>query len=57
MHSGGQSGLPFSAHYRDFVARWAKVEYVPLWATRGAAGHAHARAGAVAERFSSFQSV
>lgn len=31
IHSGGQSGLPFSPHYRDFVERWANVEYVPLW--------------------------
>jgi penicillin amidase len=31
MHSGGQSGLPFSPHYRDFVGPWARVEYVPLW--------------------------
>ena len=31
MHSGGQSGLPFSPHYRDFVEPWAKVQSVPLW--------------------------
>ena len=31
MHSSGQSGLPWSAHYRDFVTPWARVEYVPLW--------------------------
>jgi penicillin amidase len=31
MHSGGQSGLPFARHYRDFVAPWANVDYVPLW--------------------------
>jgi len=31
VHSTGQSGLPFSPHYRDFVATWAKVEDVPLW--------------------------
>lgn len=31
MHSSGQSGLPWSAHYRDFVEPWAKVAYVPVW--------------------------
>lgn len=31
VHSTGQSGLPFSPHYRDFLATWAKVEDVPLW--------------------------
>ncbi len=31
MHSSGQSGLPWSNHYRDFVAPWARVDYVPLW--------------------------
>jgi penicillin amidase len=31
MHSSGQSGLVFSKHYRDFSARWAAVQYVPLW--------------------------
>jgi penicillin amidase len=31
MHSTGQSGIPFSAHYRDFVQPWSQVEYVPLW--------------------------
>nr|WP_316639513.1 penicillin acylase family protein [uncultured Roseateles sp.] len=31
MLSTGQSGLPFSPHYRDMVAAWAKVEDVPLW--------------------------
>jgi penicillin amidase len=33
MHSTGQSGLPWSGHYRDFAGRWARVEYVPLWPT------------------------
>ncbi len=37
MHSSGQSGLPWSAHYRDFVAPWARVEYVPLWGRGDAA--------------------
>jgi penicillin amidase len=31
MHSTGQSGNPFAAHYRDFVLPWTRVEYVPLW--------------------------
>ncbi|MBL8329464.1 MAG: penicillin acylase family protein [Rubrivivax sp.] len=31
MHSTGQSGIPWSAHYRSFVERWAKVQDVPLW--------------------------
>jgi penicillin amidase len=31
MHSSGQSGLPWSAHYRSFLPRWAGVDYVPLW--------------------------
>ncbi len=31
MHSTGQSGLVHSPLYRSFVARWAKVEYLPLW--------------------------
>ena len=32
MHSSGQSGIVLSPHYRSFVARWAKVDYVPVWA-------------------------
>jgi penicillin amidase len=31
MQSSGQSGIVFSRHYRSFLDRWAKVEYVPLW--------------------------
>ncbi len=31
MHSSGQSGIVLSPHYRRFVERWAKVEYVPVW--------------------------
>ncbi|MEW6705812.1 MAG: penicillin acylase family protein [Pseudomonadota bacterium] len=37
MHSSGQSGLVFSPLYRNFVQRWANVEYVPLWAQGPAA--------------------
>ena len=31
MHGSGQSGLPWSPHYRSFLPRWAGVDYVPLW--------------------------
>ena len=31
MHSSGQSGLPFSPLYRNFVGRWARLDYAPLW--------------------------
>jgi penicillin amidase len=31
MHSTGQSGIVFSAHYRSFVEPWRAVAYVPLW--------------------------
>jgi penicillin amidase len=31
MHSTGQSGLPWSARYRDFARPWAGVKYLPLW--------------------------
>ena len=37
MHSSGQSGLPWSDHFRDFLGPWSRVEYVPLW--QGAAQH------------------
>lgn len=30
IHSGGQSGNPLSAHYRNFTDAWARVEYVPM---------------------------
>jgi penicillin G amidase len=36
MHSSGQSGLPFSPHYRSFVEPWRAVQYVPLWSHSGA---------------------
>lgn len=35
MHSTGQSGIVFSPLYRSFVAPWAAVRYVPLWAPEG----------------------
>jgi penicillin amidase len=35
MHSTGQSGIVFSPLYRSFVAPWAAVRYVPLWAPQG----------------------
>lgn len=31
IHSTGQSGIPWSAHYRDFMAPWVAVDYVALW--------------------------
>ena len=31
MHSSGQSGIVFSAQYRNFLARWVQVQYLPLW--------------------------
>jgi penicillin G amidase len=31
VHSSGQSGLPFAAHYRSFFGRWTQVQDVPLW--------------------------
>ncbi len=35
IQSTGQSGLPFSPHYRDMARNWAQVRYVPLWAAPG----------------------
>jgi penicillin amidase len=31
MHSSGQSGLPWQAAFRSFVAPWAAGQTVPLW--------------------------
>jgi penicillin G amidase len=31
MHSTGQSGIPWSPRYRDFLPQWAAVQYLPLW--------------------------
>lgn len=31
IHSTGQSGIVFSPLYRNFVERWTKVDYVPVW--------------------------
>jgi penicillin amidase len=31
MHSSGQSGIVLSPLYRNFLQRWADVDYVPLW--------------------------
>ena len=31
MHSTGQSGLPMSRYFRNFVQPWAQVQYVPVW--------------------------
>jgi penicillin G amidase len=34
IHSGGQSGNPLSAHYRNFAGAWARGEYVPMLTER-----------------------
>ncbi|QAZ41242.1 penicillin acylase family protein [Methylibium sp. Pch-M] len=31
IHSSGQSGIVFSADYRNLNERWSRVEYLPLW--------------------------
>ncbi|MBI4595137.1 MAG: penicillin acylase family protein [Candidatus Tectomicrobia bacterium] len=31
MNTTGQSGHPFSRHYRDMVRSWLEVKYHPLW--------------------------
>ena len=36
IHSTGQSGIPWSPHFRSFSALWAKVDSVPLWPAAGA---------------------
>ncbi|HEX4840763.1 MAG TPA: penicillin acylase family protein, partial [bacterium] len=34
IHTTGQSGLPFSRHYRDFVSPWARGRYHPMLFSR-----------------------
>ena len=34
IHPGGQSGNPFSRHYRSFAAAWARGEYAPMVSER-----------------------
>ena len=34
IHSGGQSGNPFSKHYRAFAEAWARGEYIPMLSDR-----------------------
>ncbi|MGQ0545255.1 MAG: penicillin acylase family protein [Betaproteobacteria bacterium] len=34
IHAGGQSGNPFSAHYRSFSGAWARGEYAPMLTER-----------------------
>lgn len=36
MISTGQSGLPWSRHYRDLLGPWMRVEFLPLWAAPAA---------------------
>jgi penicillin amidase len=38
MHSSGQSGIVTSPLYRNFVERWGRVEYLPVWG-QGAPAH------------------
>jgi len=35
IHSGGQSGIPWSTLFRSFNQRWVQVEGVPLWPAAG----------------------
>jgi penicillin G amidase len=35
MHSSGQSGIPWSPHYRDFLQPWATVQFRPVWGDGG----------------------
>lgn len=44
VNSPGQSGDPFSAHYRDLAPLWATGQYVPLLYSRGAVEAATAEA-------------
>jgi penicillin amidase len=30
IHAPGQSGLPASNHFDDFIERWRKLEYHPM---------------------------
>jgi penicillin amidase len=34
IHPGGQSGNPFSPHYRSFAPLWARGDYVPMISDR-----------------------
>jgi len=36
IHTTGQSGNPFSPHYRSFAERWSKVEYIEIATKREA---------------------
>ena len=31
IHTTGQSGLPASPHYDDFIDKWRNIQYVPMW--------------------------
>jgi penicillin amidase len=31
IHTTGQSGLPTSPHYDDFIDKWRNIQYVPMW--------------------------
>jgi len=40
INTPGQSGDPYSPHYRDLAPLWAGGEYVPLLYSRAAVEHA-----------------
>jgi penicillin amidase len=44
INTPGQSGDPFSAHYRDLAPLWATAQHVPLLYTRPAVEAATAEA-------------
>ena len=31
IHTTGESGLPGSPHYDDFIDKWRNIQYVPMW--------------------------
>jgi penicillin G amidase len=31
IHTTGESGLPTSSHYDDFIDKWRNIQYVPMW--------------------------
>jgi penicillin G amidase len=36
IHTTGESGLPASSHYADFIDKWRSIQYVPMWWDAGA---------------------
>ncbi len=31
IHTTGESGLPTSPHYDDFIDKWRNIQYIPMW--------------------------